>query len=73
VSFLCCTNSKIIRFQENGADIRRRLNAMKKMWEEDQLKPEIYVKMVHLAEGWLPVIHNYSHLIYLFGISEGKA
>jgi hypothetical protein len=42
---------------------------MKKMWEEDKLKPEIYVKMVQITEGWFPVIHNYSHLIYLFGTS----
>ena len=23
------------------------------MWEEDQLKPEIYIKLIQLSEGWL--------------------
>jgi hypothetical protein len=73
VAVLCCTNSTIIHFQKNGSEIRRRLDAMKKMWEEDKLIPEIYVKMVQLTEGWFPVLHNYICLIYLFGISEGKA
>jgi hypothetical protein len=56
---------KIIYFQKNGSEIRRRLDAMKKMWEEDKLKLEICVKMVQLTEGWCPVLHNYFHLIYL--------
>jgi len=30
---------------------------MKKMWEEDQLKPDIYTKMIQLSEGWLCVLH----------------
>lgn len=40
-------------FEKNGGEIRRRLDVMKKMWEEDQLKPEIYTKMIQLSEGWL--------------------
>lgn len=38
-------------FQKSESEIRRRLDAMKKMWEEDKLKPEIYVKMVQLTEA----------------------
>jgi hypothetical protein len=70
--FLCSTNQKIIHFQKNGSEIRRRLDAMKKMWEEDKLKPEIYVKMVQLTEGWFSVLCNYFCVIYLFGLSDGK-
>lgn len=35
---------------------------MKKMWEEDKLKPEIYVKMVKLTEGWFHMLHEYVSL-----------
>jgi len=50
-------NPQFIHFQKNGGEIRRRLDVMKKMWEEDQLKPEIYTKMIQLSEGWLFVLH----------------
>ena len=49
-------NPQFIHFQKNGGEIRRRLDVMKKMWEEDQLKPEIYSKMIQLSEGWLCVL-----------------
>jgi len=58
-------NPQFIYFQKNGGEIRRRLDVMKKMWEEDQLKPEIYTKMIQLSEGWLcvkstlPYVENY--------------
>lgn len=32
---------------------------MKKMWEEDKLNPEIYVKMTQLTEGWIYVLYEY--------------
>lgn len=32
------------------------------MWEEDKLKPEIYVKMVKLTEGWFHMLHEYVNL-----------
>lgn len=68
VPFLCGTNPKIIHFQKNESEIRRRLDAMKKMWEEDKLKPEIYVKMVQLTEGLFSLLHNYFSIIYLIGL-----
>jgi hypothetical protein len=49
-------NPQFIKKKKNGGEIRRRLDVMKKMWEEDQLKPEIYSKMIQLSEGWLCVL-----------------
>ncbi|XP_069698684.1 steroid receptor RNA activator 1-like [Periplaneta americana] len=37
--------------KKNESEIRRRLDIMKKMWEEDKLKPEIYSKMIQLSEA----------------------
>jgi len=50
-------NPQFIHFQKNGGEIRRRLDVMKKMWGEDQLKPEICFKMIQLSEGWLCLLH----------------
>ncbi|PNF42879.1 hypothetical protein B7P43_G12894 [Cryptotermes secundus] len=47
----CILKNSAYNFQKNESEIRRRLDAMKKMWEEDKLKPEIYVKMVQLTEA----------------------
>jgi hypothetical protein len=49
-------NPQSVHFQKNGVEIRRRLGVLKKMWEEDQLKPEIYTKMIQLSEGRLCVL-----------------
>jgi hypothetical protein len=66
------SNQKIIHFQKNGSEIRRRLDIMKKMWEEDKLKPEIYVKMIQLTEGWFCVLHEYVCLMYSFGLCKKR-
>jgi hypothetical protein len=56
---LLSSKLNIIYFQKNGSEIRRRLDVMKKMWEEDKLNPEIYVKMTQLTEGWIYVLYEY--------------